>query len=149
MTTNTYEIRFYTCPAHKPFHFAVHPWIVIIKNGIATRWEVLYMKNKGIKNVVSYVYKNLYTETTRGITTTKTGIEHWPSKQIGHIQGGETSLAHRMYDFIDTMAPHYPYADRYHLFPGPNSNSFIAWILREFPEADIKLPWNAFGKHYR
>lgn len=29
---------------------------------------------------------------------------------------------------------------------GPNSNTYTQWVLNKFPEWDIKLPWNAFGK---
>lgn len=49
---------------------------------------------------------------------------------------------------ILAAAAHYPDADRYTIWPGPNSNSFIAAIARELPELRLALPPNALGKDY-
>jgi hypothetical protein len=37
----------------------------------------------------------------------------------------------------------------YRVWPGPNSNTFVAAVLAEIPEAGIVLPSNAIGKDYR
>ena len=50
---------------------------------------------------------------------------------------------------IDTAAADYPYADRYTVWPGPNSNTFTAWVLRAAPELKADLPPTAIGKDYR
>jgi hypothetical protein len=50
---------------------------------------------------------------------------------------------------IDKAAADYPYADRYTLWPGPNSNTFTAWVLRAVPELKADLPPTAIGKDYR
>lgn len=42
----------------------------------------------------------------------------------------------------------YPYANRYKAFPGPNSNTFTAWIAREVPALGLRLPWRAVGRSY-
>jgi hypothetical protein len=42
----------------------------------------------------------------------------------------------------------YPYPDRYHVWPGPNSNTFTAFILRKVPELRADLPPTAIGKDY-
>lgn len=42
----------------------------------------------------------------------------------------------------------YPYPDSYTLWPGPNSNTFIAHIGREVPELRLVLPVTAIGKDY-
>lgn len=42
----------------------------------------------------------------------------------------------------------YPYADRYRAWPGPNSNTFTAWIAREVPGWDLTLPGLAVGKDF-
>ena len=39
----------------------------------------------------------------------------------------------------------YPYADQYTMWPGPNSNSFTAWVALEVPELDLELPLKALG----
>jgi len=42
----------------------------------------------------------------------------------------------------------YPYADTYTMWPGPNSNTFIAHIGRQVPELGLQLPVTAIGKDY-
>jgi hypothetical protein len=42
----------------------------------------------------------------------------------------------------------YPWRDEYTLWPGPNSNTFTAWIGRAVPELEIALPATAIGKDY-
>ncbi|HLX81155.1 MAG TPA: DUF3750 domain-containing protein [Burkholderiales bacterium] len=49
---------------------------------------------------------------------------------------------------IDAAARSYPYANEYHAWPGPNSNTFTAWITRAVPELQVDLPPTAIGKDY-
>ncbi len=49
---------------------------------------------------------------------------------------------------IDKAAKSYPYADEYRAWPGPNSNTFTAWVTREVPELRADLPPTAIGKDY-
>ena len=42
----------------------------------------------------------------------------------------------------------YPYPNEYQLWPGPNSNTFMAYIGRQVPELRMDLPSNAIGKDY-
>ena len=49
---------------------------------------------------------------------------------------------------IDKAAHDYPYANTYTLWPGPNSNTFTAWIARAVPELKVDLPPTAVGKDY-
>ena len=49
---------------------------------------------------------------------------------------------------IDKLAREYPYANTYTLWPGPNSNTFTAWIARAVPELEADLPATAIGKDY-
>lgn len=49
---------------------------------------------------------------------------------------------------IDKAAHDYPYANTYTLWPGPNSNTFTAWIARAVPELRVDLPPTAIGKDY-
>jgi hypothetical protein len=49
---------------------------------------------------------------------------------------------------IDRAAREYPYAAEYSVWPGPNSNTFTAWIARAVPELEIDLPPTAIGKDY-
>jgi len=49
---------------------------------------------------------------------------------------------------IDKAARAYPYANEYTVWPGPNSNTFTAWITRAVPELGVDLPATAIGKDY-
>ncbi len=49
---------------------------------------------------------------------------------------------------IDAAARTYPWAGEYTAWPGPNSNTFVAWIARAVPELRVDLPPTAIGKDY-
>ncbi len=49
---------------------------------------------------------------------------------------------------IEKAASDYPYAAEYGLWPGPNSNTFTAWLTRAAPELEVDLPATAIGKDY-
>jgi hypothetical protein len=49
---------------------------------------------------------------------------------------------------IAAAAARYPHAHEYRLWPGPNSNTFVAYIAREVPALGLELPATAIGKDY-
>lgn len=49
---------------------------------------------------------------------------------------------------IEDAVARYPYAATYRVWPGPNSNTFVAYVLREVPELRVDLPPTAIGKDY-
>jgi hypothetical protein len=49
---------------------------------------------------------------------------------------------------IDAAARAYPHANEYSAWPGPNSNTFVAWITRAVPELGVDLPPTAIGKDF-
>jgi hypothetical protein len=49
---------------------------------------------------------------------------------------------------IDKAAREYPYAGEYVVWPGPNSNTFTAYVARAVPELEVDLPSTAIGKDY-
>ncbi len=49
---------------------------------------------------------------------------------------------------IDKAAEAYPWKTTYRVFPGPNSNTFTAWIARQVPKLELKLPFSAIGSGY-
>ena len=50
----------------------------------------------------------------------------------------------KILEAVDT----YPYTHEYRLWPGPNSNTFTAFIARRVPELGVDLPAIAIGKDY-
>lgn len=49
---------------------------------------------------------------------------------------------------IERAAQSYPFGDEYRAWPGPNSNTFTAWVTRAVPELRADLPPTAIGKDY-
>src|SRR5690606_27121080 len=49
---------------------------------------------------------------------------------------------------IERAVAAYPYQHSYRIWPGPNSNTFTAFVLREVPELGVDLPAHAIGKDY-
>jgi hypothetical protein len=62
------------------------------------------------------------------------------------IRGAEKVDA--IIDRLHEAANAYPYNNTYHVWPGPNSNTFTAYLARAVPELRLELPATAIGKDY-
>ncbi len=149
------------CPASLPFSFAVHTHLAVNRKGALTRYTISYRKARfdgkplftGSGHICTDCNQYLHKD---GKPPTMGGVEVfpyvaspvWKVRVAGCLEGGEESLAKRICDFLESSFASYPYADRYSVL-GPNSNTYPAWILKHFPESDIRLPWNAFGKRFK
>ncbi len=49
---------------------------------------------------------------------------------------------------IENAVARYPYAHEYRMWPGPNSNTFTAYVGRQVPELRLELPPTAVGKDF-
>jgi hypothetical protein len=49
---------------------------------------------------------------------------------------------------VDRAARAYPWPDTYTAFPGPNSNTFTAWVAGRVPKLGLRLPFSAIGSGY-
>jgi len=56
--------------------------------------------------------------------------------------------AEKMIPEIYAASSSYPYQKLYRAYPGPNSNTFISYIMREVQGFNISLPSNAIGKDW-
>jgi len=116
--------------------FGVHTWIAVKPTG-APHYTV---------------YHVLGWRAYRGGSALAIGIDvpdrHWygnPPEVLSEMRGeGVDKIIER----IDDAARRYPFADRYTLFPGPNSNTFTAWVGRQVPELRLDLPPTAIGKDF-
>ena len=138
------QVFLFKSKANFPFIFAIHPWFIINKKGEVSRWEVLYSKNFKSEKSWGTLYKNLFPPFQ--------GLNIFPfiskptynSKLVVVVEG---ELAIQIIDLIENMPTDYPYLNIYSLL-GPNSNTFVNYVINRFPEIKMKLPWNAFGKNY-
>ena len=68
-----------------------------------------------------------------------------PPRLVKELRGPSAASAiPKILEAVDT----YPYAHEYRLWPGPNSNTFTAFIVRRVPELGVDLPAIAIGKDY-
>lgn len=49
---------------------------------------------------------------------------------------------------VEAAVADYPWAGTYRVWPGPNSNTFVAHVLRAVPELKVDMPATAIGKDY-
>ena len=117
-------------------YFAVHSWIATKeKNAPAyTIYQVLGFKLWRSGNAV---------EIKKDIPDRKW---YGASPELLYDLRGEA--AERAIPAIQKAAEAYPYAGEYVVFPGPNSNTFIAYIIRNVPELVCELPPTALGKDF-
>ena len=146
ITSDKYQIFLLICPAMIPVNFAAHSWFVCIKDNQISRWEVRHYKNKEHK---THIHLNELPPFfgIEKFPLIKNNIL-WGAKLLKHIGGDENSLAQKIFDFIDNSPKNYKFLNEYFLL-GPNSNTYVQWILDNFPEFNIKLPFNCFGKNYK
>lgn len=76
---------------------------------------------------------------------------------VGHgVGGGDSTLLHELRGkaarkaiaWIQIHAPGYRHRERYLAWPGPNSNTFVADLIRDCPELSCVLPSTAIGKDW-
>jgi len=61
---------------------------------------------------------------------------------------GAGAKAEKLIEEIDQAARAYPWKETYKVFPGPNNNTFTAWVAQQVPELNLKLPFRAIGSGY-
>ncbi len=56
--------------------------------------------------------------------------------------------AARLAAVLSRCGSEYPFCSRYLPWPGPNSNTFVAWVLAQ-SGVEHALGWRAVGRNYR
>mgnify|MGYP002821083474 CR=1 FL=1 len=69
-----------------------------------------------------------------------------PPSVLADIRGSDAEAAITR---IRAAVLDYPYSRWYRIWPGPNSNTFVAYLGRRIPELKLDMPANAIGKDYR
>ena len=65
---------------------------------------------------------------------------------LRELRGGEEVDA--LIDRLHHASSNYRYNRRYNIWPGPNSNTFLAYLGRQVKELNLELPATAIGKDY-
>jgi len=141
-----YQVLILNSPANLPFLFATHTWFVINKLGKLSRWEIRFEKDN--KNPIGkHLYKDFFPP-FQGIGLFPYIYKpNWKSHLLHVCEGDDSSSTKKMIDFIEASPSNYKNKDQYSL-PGPNSNTYVQWVLNHFQEFPVQLPWTAIGKGY-
>jgi hypothetical protein len=112
----------------------VHYWFVVFDDaGGCHRWEVWQTKNAGGTSI-GHVHCDL--------KHPDSGVGGGPARIAASWTGDD---ARRMAAVLERP---YPHAQRYRYWPGPNSNTFASWVLREAGIA-YALHWKGFGRKWQ
>lgn len=116
--------------------FAVHSWLVVKPEGAAAydRYEVV---GWGVRSGREAIRRNL-----------RPPDGFWagnPPELVAELRGPRAQAA---IPRLERAIATYPHRDVYRTWPGPNSNSFVAAVVREVPELGAALPPTAIGKDY-
>jgi len=136
-TTREAVVQVYAARAvHWRGYFSVHTWIAVKPTGAAA-FAVHEVAGFGLRRTGTSVR-----------TIVRAADGYWFGNRpelLGDVRGsGVDAIIER----IAAAVRRYPYADTYRAWPGPNSNTFMAFLLREVPELRVDLPPTAIGKDY-
>jgi uncharacterized protein DUF3750 len=116
--------------------FAVHTWISV-KPGGAPRYSRYEVVGFGVANGAP------------AVRVDRMGPDNYwfgarPRVVLDRRGAGVDGLIER----VRAAVASYPYPHAYRAWPGPNSNTFMAYIARQVPELGLHLPSNAVGKDF-
>ena len=130
------ELRY----AALPYVFGLvadHYWFVVVEqdSGACHRWEVWQTPNTGGVVCVGHVHCDL--------KDPDADVGGGPTRIAAVWHGAEATA---LRDVLE-RPENYPHCHRYSYWPGPNSNTFAAWVLRK-AGIEYALPWRAIGAHF-
>lgn len=117
-------------------YFGVHTWIAVKPAG-AEQFTVHEVNGHRLRRNGSAL-----------VTSQRAADGYWFGNRpelLGELRG---PAAVTVIEKIEAAVEAYPYATTYRIWPGPNSNTFTAFVLRDAPELRIDLPPTAIGKDY-
>ena len=116
--------------------FGVHTWLALKPKGADhfTRLEVI---GWGVDHGSSAVRVSRYIPEA-----------YWFGSRPNILRDLRGPMAEGLIDKVLQAAKIYPHPSSYRLWPGPNSNTFTAFIARQVPGLGLELPATAIGKDY-
>ncbi len=123
---------------------AEHHWLVINDGGHQSRWEVWQDAN-----VIGCVSTSRRCENTgeswdhlhKDLMPPEQGVRNGPAWKLQEWTGeAANNLSHRIRNSPQT----YPWCSKYRYWPGPNSNTYVQWVLL----GRYQLGRKGLGKQY-
>ncbi|WP_372771578.1 DUF3750 domain-containing protein [Pseudoalteromonas sp.] len=138
MLVNDAVIEFYGADAFSwRGWFAVHTWLAIKPENAKeyTVYEVVgWRVKRGLPALKKY--------------TTTTPDRYWYGAKPEKILSITGNKAKKLIPDVIAAAERYPWANEYTLVPGPNSNTFPAWVGLQVKELELDMPFSAIGSGY-
>jgi hypothetical protein len=128
---------------------AYHYWFVVHRDDRSDRWEVWQSKT-----VKSYHPRHLsWGHLHYNLMDPQAGVGNGTSWLATQWEDEE---AIQLAQLIEATPDRYPYGDRYFLWPGPNSNTYVQWILNyaccksffKSSSPSFRLSWRGWGKDF-
>ncbi|MEC8875992.1 MAG: DUF3750 domain-containing protein, partial [Pseudomonadota bacterium] len=117
-------------------YFSVHSWIAIKKTD-AKEYKVYQVLG----------WRSRYNQPVLSIETEHPD-RYWFNNRPEVIRDIRGVRAGEIIRNLENIVDLYPYKNHYVLWPGPNSNTFTAWVGRKIPELRLELPSIAIGKDF-
>src|SRR5690606_4821575 len=117
-------------------HLAVHTWLATKEEGAThylTHHVIGFRSRRGLPVVVSQP---------------EIPDRHWYGNRPELLLDLRGERAAELLPQVLEAIRAYPYPDEYRLWPGPNSNTFTAFVARQVPELGLELPVTAIGKDW-
>jgi hypothetical protein len=117
--------------------FAVHSWLAIKEQDAKeyTVYEVVgWRVNSGLPALRSF--------------KTETPDKYWYGAKPERFLSISGEKATHLITKMKLAIERYPWVNEYSLLPGPNSNTFPAWVGLQVPELELDMPFRAIGSGY-
>ncbi|MBR9987219.1 MAG: DUF3750 domain-containing protein [Desulfosarcina sp.] len=116
--------------------FAIHTWVAAKRTG-----ETAYT----VYDVVGW--RGYHGQTVLRIAK-DVPDRYWYGERPRILKAHKGTGVDELIAAVNKAAEDYPWKDTYRAFPGPNSNTFTAWIGKQVPKLELTLPFSAIGSGY-
>lgn len=126
------SVELWTARIPRAGGFAEHHWLEIARGEQIDRWEVWQEANFGGESW-GHVHHNLLASSE--------GVGNGPGRRLESWLNQPAKLLVKR---IESSPQEYPWRDWYRAVPGPNSNTFVQWVLQDL----YYLGWRGIGRGY-
>lgn len=116
--------------------FAVHPWVT---------WKKKGESDYTVAHIMGW---RLRTQNSALVVSHDIPDRHWFGNKPNLIYEATGEKANKIIARFQELIEQYPYKDVYRAYPGPNSNTFVAYLIHNTDEIKISLPPHAIGKDW-
>lgn len=118
-------------------YFGIHPWVA---------WKKSEDPEYTVAQVMAW---NLYRGEASAISV-KPDLpdREWYDNAPVLMYEVKGEKARRIIEKVQKKIQEYPFHEQYRIWPGPNSNTFVAYLIRNIEELKVELPSSAIGKDY-